>query len=97
MSTMNNITSVNAKQTIKASRGWLPDVLMTDANGKRIDVIPPGITIWVSDPSNPPPVARALQVSLKNLDFPFSANFDKTRETAISTPTKYLKILIGQK
>jgi hypothetical protein len=81
----------------KASRGWLQDVLMTDANGKRIDVIPPGITIWVSDPSNPPPVARALQVSLKNLDFPFSANFDKTRETAISTPTKYLKILIGQK
>lgn len=49
--------AVFARLGLKASRGWLQNVLMEDANGKRIDVIPPGITIWVSDPSKPPPVA----------------------------------------
>src|ERR1700733_1231390 len=42
---------------------------------KRIeaDIAPPGLTIGVDDPKNPPKVAIALQKALRHLDFPFDA------------------------
>jgi hypothetical protein len=94
----NDFEAVFTRLGWQPARGWLPThAVIIDEAGKRIDLPQPGITIWVVTPSNPPAAARALQSALQNLDFPFPSSFDKTLDTGIEDPTKYLKIVIGNR
>jgi len=56
------------------NRAYASDANIQIVGKKRIDEIaPPGLTIGVDDPKQPPKVAIALQRALRNLDFPFDA------------------------
>jgi len=84
-------------------RGWFMATatsMTEDSNGKRIEIVPPGITIQVPTPSNPPPAARLLKDFFDNLDFackiarqPQLTSAQNERDTR----SQYLRIVIGNK
>jgi hypothetical protein len=69
------------------------------ATGRQTFFFPPGITIRIADPSNPPAAAPALKSALGNLDFPFTVTIRQAPDLAPGQPnlSTYLEVVLGDR
>ena len=82
-------------------RRWSGPNAEGSSMGKRAFSFPPGITIRVVDPSNPPPAALALKRELQNLDFPLFSTIAKAgdvlpEQEQVFKQRNFLELVIGE-